>query len=134
MIPLSWLSDDMVEDRSIQPSTAPVAARRCDHSGEPHADSLGSRLNWLRAGVLGANDGIVSVAGLVVGVAGATIERAPIVTAGRPGSSPARWRWRWVNTCRSAPNATPNSPNSPEKSANCVRRPRLNSLSSPRSI
>ena len=28
------------------------------------------RLNWLRAGVLGANDGIVSTAGLVVGVAG----------------------------------------------------------------
>lgn len=31
--------------------------------------SLNSRLNWLRAGVLGANDGIVSVAGLVIGVA-----------------------------------------------------------------
>ena len=31
-----------------------------------------ARLNWLRAGVLGANDGIVSIAGLVVGVAGAT--------------------------------------------------------------
>ena len=34
-----------------------------------------SRLNWLRAGVLGANDGIVSVAGPVVGVAGATTAR-----------------------------------------------------------
>ncbi|WP_130865550.1 VIT1/CCC1 transporter family protein [Acidipropionibacterium timonense] len=32
-------------------------------------DGLGDRLNWLRAGVLGANDGIVSTAGLVVGVA-----------------------------------------------------------------
>jgi VIT1/CCC1 family predicted Fe2+/Mn2+ transporter len=42
------------------------------HAGEPHHGSLGERLNWLRAGVLGANDGIVSVAGLVVGVAGAT--------------------------------------------------------------
>jgi VIT1/CCC1 family predicted Fe2+/Mn2+ transporter len=43
------------------------------------------RLNWLRAGVLGANDGIVSTAGLVVGVAGATAARAPIMTAGIAG-------------------------------------------------
>lgn len=41
------------------------------HSGEQHHGGLASRLNWLRAGVLGANDGIVSTAGLVVGVAGA---------------------------------------------------------------
>jgi VIT1/CCC1 family predicted Fe2+/Mn2+ transporter len=39
-------------------------------------------LNWLRAGVLGANDGIVSVAGVTVGVAGATSERTAIVIAG----------------------------------------------------
>ena len=43
------------------------------------------RLNWLRAGVLGANDGIVSTAGLVVGVAGATAARGPIMTAGIAG-------------------------------------------------
>jgi VIT1/CCC1 family predicted Fe2+/Mn2+ transporter len=42
-------------------------------------------LNWLRAGVLGANDGIVSVAGIVVGVAGATTARGPIFTAGLAG-------------------------------------------------
>lgn len=36
---------------------------------DPHDASLGERLNWLRAGVLGANDGIVSTAGLIVGVA-----------------------------------------------------------------
>jgi vacuolar iron transporter family protein len=49
-----------------------------------HTESHGSssRLNWLRAGVLGANDGIVSVAALVVGVAGATSDLGPIVTAG----------------------------------------------------
>jgi vacuolar iron transporter family protein len=53
------------------------------HAGEPHhPGSLGERLNWLRAGVLGANDGIVSVAGLVVGVAGATSNRTAIVVAG----------------------------------------------------
>jgi VIT1/CCC1 family predicted Fe2+/Mn2+ transporter len=39
-------------------------------------------LNWLRAGVLGANDGIVSVAGVAVGVAGATPDRSAIVVAG----------------------------------------------------
>jgi VIT1/CCC1 family predicted Fe2+/Mn2+ transporter len=42
-------------------------------------------LNWLRAGVLGANDGIVSTAGLVVGVAAATTERGVIATAGIAG-------------------------------------------------
>lgn len=52
---------------------------------EPHAAHAGSRMNWLRAAVLGANDGIVSVAGLVVGVAGATESRAVIFTAGLAG-------------------------------------------------
>lgn len=46
---------------------------------------MASRLNWLRAGVLGANDGIVSTAGLVVGVAGATSDRGTIFTAGLAG-------------------------------------------------
>jgi vacuolar iron transporter family protein len=48
-------------------------------------EGLASRLNWLRAGVLGANDGIVSVAAIVVGVAGATSNNAPILTAGLAG-------------------------------------------------
>ncbi|GAA1448833.1 VIT family protein [Leifsonia poae] len=39
-------------------------------------------MNWLRAGVLGANDGIVSVAAVVVGVASATPMAAAILTAG----------------------------------------------------
>ncbi len=52
------------------------------HSDEPHREGLAQRLNWLRAGVLGANDGIVSVAAVVVGVAGATTSVPAIVTAG----------------------------------------------------
>lgn len=40
------------------------------------------RLNQLRAAVLGANDGIVSVAATVVGVAGVTTATGPILTAG----------------------------------------------------
>lgn len=52
------------------------------HPDEPHREGLAQRLNWLRAGVLGANDGIVSVAAVVVGVAGATQNLAAILTAG----------------------------------------------------
>ncbi len=54
-------------------------------SQEPHDSKLGNRLNWLRAGVLGANDGIVSTAGIVVGVAGATSSLTAIFTAGIAG-------------------------------------------------
>ncbi|NUR94511.1 MAG: VIT family protein [Kribbellaceae bacterium] len=57
------------------------------HPGEPHRGGLAGRLNWLRAGVLGANDGIVSTAGLVVGVAGATTSTTAILTAGVAGLS-----------------------------------------------
>lgn len=52
------------------------------HGFEPHRPGYGGRLNWLRAGVLGANDGIVSVAALVVGVAAATPDIAAILAAG----------------------------------------------------
>ncbi|QBS43328.1 VIT family protein [Nocardia sp. CS682] len=57
------------------------------HPHEPHAEGLASKLNWLRAGVLGANDGIVSTAGLVVGVAAATTNTGTIFTAGIAGLS-----------------------------------------------
>lgn len=52
---------------------------------ESHLASHTSKLNWLRASVLGANDGIVSIAGLVVGVAGATDSSGVILTAGIAG-------------------------------------------------
>ncbi len=55
------------------------------HSAEPHNGALANRLNWLRAGVLGANDGIVSTAGIVVGVAAATADRQPVLMAGIAG-------------------------------------------------
>jgi len=55
------------------------------HPDEPHGAGLGQKLNWLRAGVLGANDGIVSVASLVVGVAGATTDNAALLIAGLAG-------------------------------------------------
>jgi VIT1/CCC1 family predicted Fe2+/Mn2+ transporter len=47
--------------------------------------AFASRLNWLRAGILGANDGIVSIAALVVGVAAATSDIRTILIAGVAG-------------------------------------------------
>ena len=52
---------------------------------EPHRVSHLARLNWLRAGVLGANDGIVSISALVVGVAAATSDMGAILIAGVAG-------------------------------------------------
>ena len=46
---------------------------------------LSHRSNWLRAAVLGANDGIVSTASLVLGVAASGASGAAIVTAGIAG-------------------------------------------------
>jgi VIT1/CCC1 family predicted Fe2+/Mn2+ transporter len=43
------------------------------------------RIGWLRAGVLGANDGIVSTASLIVGVAAAEASRASVLVAGIAG-------------------------------------------------
>ena len=44
-----------------------------------------STLNWLRAAVLGANDGIVSVSSIILGVAGATSAKHTIFIAGLAG-------------------------------------------------
>lgn len=65
-----WETDGMVEPAE------PI------HRTDPHEGSVHAKLNWLRAGVLGANDGIVSVAALVVGVAAATTDLAAILIAG----------------------------------------------------
>ncbi len=51
-----------------------------------HAEShLVGRIGWLRAAVLGANDGIVSTASLIVGVAAASAEKSQILIAGIAG-------------------------------------------------
>jgi vacuolar iron transporter family protein len=52
---------------------------------EAHGGRSGQHLNRLRAAVLGANDGITSVAGIVVGVAAATNSKPAILTAGVAG-------------------------------------------------
>jgi len=52
------------------------------HGFEPHEAASNGKLNWLRAGVLGANDGIVSIAALVVGIAAATSDVSVIFLTG----------------------------------------------------
>ena len=49
---------------------------------EPQGIAIASKLNWLRAGVLGANDGIVSTSSIIFGVAGASASHATLVLAG----------------------------------------------------
>jgi VIT1/CCC1 family predicted Fe2+/Mn2+ transporter len=44
-----------------------------------------ARVGWLRAAVLGANDGIVSTASLVMGVAAASASRSAVLLAGVAG-------------------------------------------------
>lgn len=52
------------------------------HHPEAHRSN---RVGWLRAAVLGANDGIVSTASLIVGIASANVDQAGIVLAGVAG-------------------------------------------------
>jgi len=51
-------------------------------NNEPH---YGNRSNWLRAAVLGANDGILSTASIIIGVAAASTTKEPIILSGLAG-------------------------------------------------
>ncbi|WP_370830556.1 VIT1/CCC1 transporter family protein [Kocuria sediminis] len=51
-------------------------------SEEARGGAIASRLNRLRAAVMGANDGIVSTAGMVVGVAGAAVGSGALLVSG----------------------------------------------------
>ncbi|MEI6850941.1 MAG: VIT family protein [Candidatus Saccharibacteria bacterium] len=51
----------------------------------PYVINTNEKSNWLRAAALGSNDGIISIAGLVIGVAGATQSKTAILTAGIAG-------------------------------------------------
>ncbi|HEX9183144.1 MAG TPA: VIT family protein [Burkholderiales bacterium] len=52
------------------------------HREEPHRSG---RSGWLRAAVLGANDGLISTASLIIGVAAAQAGREPVLIAGVAG-------------------------------------------------
>lgn len=62
--------------------TPPTAAQAQHAHSDATAGAMSDRLNWLRAAVLGANDGVVSTAGLVLGVAGASNSFGALLTAG----------------------------------------------------
>lgn len=76
----AWLGED---EESMTSERSDIEAA-IHHLHQAHTDEkVGQRLNWLRAGVLGGNDGIVSVAGVGVGVAAATPGNVvSIMTAG----------------------------------------------------
>lgn len=56
-----------------------------NQSPHPEEEHKSHRSNWLRAGVLGANDGIVSTASLMLGVSAAHASSSTILTAGVAG-------------------------------------------------
>ena len=61
-----------------------MAVRVMDEGGaaQLQGTQIASKLNWLRAGVLGANDGIVSTSSIIFGVAGASASHGTLVLAG----------------------------------------------------
>jgi VIT1/CCC1 family predicted Fe2+/Mn2+ transporter len=64
---------------------AQAAPRREGASARATERHLGGRAAWLRAAVLGANDGLISTASLIVGVGAADNERTAILVAGIAG-------------------------------------------------
>jgi vacuolar iron transporter family protein len=66
-----------VADRPPAPPVPPAATAR-RHVERHHS----GRANWLRAAVLGANDGLLSVSSLILGVAASGASRGDIILAG----------------------------------------------------
>ena len=69
----------------MSPLSATVCRAKVGKDHVARGSSLLHRVGWLRAAVLGANDGIISTASLIVGVAAATGDRAAILTAAFAG-------------------------------------------------
>ena len=63
-------------------AATPLAGSATPLAGSATPPPSAERLNWLRAGVLGANDGIFSVAAIVVGVAAARASTPRLVMTG----------------------------------------------------
>jgi VIT1/CCC1 family predicted Fe2+/Mn2+ transporter len=61
---------------------------------------LVDRIGWLRAAVLGANDGIISTASLIVGVAATAATQTDVLTAGTAGLVAGAMSMAAVNMCR----------------------------------
>src|SRR5215510_11727487 len=70
------------------PSSSPACCNSpafCEDSMKHREQHRSGRIGWLRAAVLGANDGIVSTASLIVGVASAAASRQEVFVAGIAG-------------------------------------------------
>ena len=80
MASLIWRDDD-----AKYAASRPGRRWMMPRSASPPDEHFGNRALWLRAAVLGANDGIVSTASLVLGVAAAGASAEVIVTAGVAG-------------------------------------------------
>ena len=72
----------LAEENGWGVMTAPLSAS--DKPAAPEAHYV-NRAGWLRAAVLGANDGLLSVASLLVGVSGAHFERSQLLLTGVAG-------------------------------------------------
>lgn len=70
------------EENSRPPGTSPHVTHSASVEQAPNSTS---ELNWLRAGVLGANDGVVSTSGLVIGVAAGGGGQLALLAAGLAG-------------------------------------------------
>jgi VIT1/CCC1 family predicted Fe2+/Mn2+ transporter len=66
--------------------TACVCFRHSHECGHEHMSQRGG---WLRAGVMGATDGLVSTAGLMMGIAGSVTDQKTVVMSGVAGELPA---------------------------------------------
>ena len=84
-----------------------------------HREShLVARIGWLRAAVLGANDGIISTASLVLGVASAASSQNEALTAGVAGLVAGAMSMAAENTSPSVRSSIPSAPISPVKAEN----------------
>ena len=80
------ISKPMLSSRkNRKAAAAPKVDETVFEFDEFQRSEMAKKLNWLRAGVLGANDGIVSTAGLVMGIAGAGGDSSAIFIAGVAG-------------------------------------------------
>jgi len=70
----------MADDRTDRVATVGIVTRSLDEQG--HRIGRGG---WLRAAVLGADDGVVSTAGLVIGLASASASKGTVLLAGVAG-------------------------------------------------
>ena len=82
------------------------------HDNEPHYIT---RSGWLRAAVLGANDGIVSISSLLVDVASADPSPRAVLIAGVAGLTAGRCRWPLASTFRCPHNLISSAPTLSER-------------------